>query len=125
MEIRVWKLEMETLSGQCFLKSIFKMSNTYMNGSLIYESAGIALVGENGGAMGVRLGINKMQVETNQGEIYMNRKHMVSWSVLHPVTPNPHNWTTPITLGQILTIPVNCQLAHLSRSVPNAKSHLV
>ena len=31
---------------------------------LIYESMGIALVGENGGAMGVRSGINKMQVET-------------------------------------------------------------
>ena len=69
---------METLRGQCFLKLIFEMSNTYMNGSLIYESVGIALVRENGGAMGVRSGINKMQVETNQGEIYMNRKHMVS-----------------------------------------------
>jgi len=48
---------METLRGQCFLKLIFEMSNTYMNGSLIYESVGIALVGENGGAMGARSGI--------------------------------------------------------------------
>jgi len=32
--------------------------------SLINESVGIALVGENGGVMGVRLGINKLQVET-------------------------------------------------------------
>ena len=60
MEIRVWKSETETLSGQCFLKSIFEMLNAYMNGSLIYESAGIELVGENRGAMGARLGINKM-----------------------------------------------------------------
>ena len=58
--IRVWKSETETSSGQCFLKSIFEMSNIYMNGSLIYESVGIALVGENGGAMGARLGIAKM-----------------------------------------------------------------
>ena len=28
--------------------------------SLIYKSMGIALVGENGGVMGARLGINKM-----------------------------------------------------------------
>jgi len=63
-----------------FLKSIFEMLNTYMNGSLIYESVSIALVRENGGAMGVRSGINKMQVETNQCEIYMNRKHMVAES---------------------------------------------
>jgi len=31
------KSETEMLSGQCFLKLIFKMSNTYINGSLIYE----------------------------------------------------------------------------------------
>ena len=31
--------------------------------SLIYESMGIALVRENGGAIDVRLGINKMQAE--------------------------------------------------------------
>jgi len=67
---------MEMSSGQCFLKSIFEMLNTYMNGSL--ESVGIELVRENRGAMGARLGIDKMRVETNQGEIYMNRKHMVA-----------------------------------------------
>ena len=33
---RFGSLEMKTSSGQCFLKSIFKMSNTYMNKSLIY-----------------------------------------------------------------------------------------
>jgi len=33
-------------------------------GSYIYESMSIALVRENRGAMGARLGINKMQVET-------------------------------------------------------------
>ena len=32
----------------------------YKNKSLIYESTGIALVRENGGAIGVRLGINKV-----------------------------------------------------------------
>ena len=36
----------------------------YKNKSLIYKSTGIALVGENGGEIGVRSGINKMQVET-------------------------------------------------------------
>jgi len=41
---------------------------------------GIALVGENRGAMGVRSGINKMQVEQNQGKIYMNSEHMVAGS---------------------------------------------
>ena len=54
------KLEMEISSGQCFLKSIFEMLNTYMNGSLIYKSAGIALVGENRGVIGVRLGVTGM-----------------------------------------------------------------
>jgi len=34
------------------------------NKSLIYESMGIALVGENRGAIGARSGINKVQVET-------------------------------------------------------------
>ena len=36
MEISVWKLEMEMLNGQCFLKLKFEMLNTYMNGSHIY-----------------------------------------------------------------------------------------
>jgi len=36
----------------------------YKNKSLIYKSMGIALVRENGGVIGVRLGINKMRVET-------------------------------------------------------------
>ena len=40
------------------------MKIAYKNKSLIYESTGIALVGENGDAMGVRLGINKLWVET-------------------------------------------------------------
>ena len=40
------------------------MKISYKTRSLIYESTGIALVGENGGAMGVRSGINKMQAET-------------------------------------------------------------
>ena len=40
MEIRVWKSEMEMLSGQCFLKPIFKMLNTYMYRSLIYRVGG-------------------------------------------------------------------------------------
>jgi len=48
-------------SGQCFLKLIFEMLNTYMNGSLIYKSAGIALVGEKRGAIGARLGVMVMQ----------------------------------------------------------------
>ena len=37
---------------------------SYKIESLIYESAVIALVGENGGAICVRTGINKVQVET-------------------------------------------------------------
>jgi len=40
------------------------MKILYKIRSLEYESTGIVLVRENGGAMGVRLGINKMQVET-------------------------------------------------------------
>jgi len=40
------------------------MKILYKNKSLIYESTGIALVGENGGVMGARSGINKMWVET-------------------------------------------------------------
>ena len=40
------------------------MKISYKTRSLIYESMGIALVGENGGAMGVRSGINKMKMET-------------------------------------------------------------
>jgi len=47
------------------------MKISYKNESLIYESVGI---------MGVRLGINKMQVEHNQGKIYMNSEHMVEGS---------------------------------------------
>ena len=34
--------EMETSSGQCFVKSIFKMLNTCMNGSLIYGTENTA-----------------------------------------------------------------------------------
>ena len=44
---------------------------------------GIALVGENGdamGVMGVRSGINIMQAETHKCEIYMNGEHMVAGS---------------------------------------------
>ena len=37
---------------------------SYKNKSLIYKSAVIALVGENRGVIGVRMGINKVQVET-------------------------------------------------------------
>jgi len=33
---------------------------SYKNKSLIYKSTGIALVGENRGAIGARLGINKV-----------------------------------------------------------------
>jgi len=33
---------------------------------------------KNGGAMGVRSGINKMQAEHNKCEIYMNGEHMVA-----------------------------------------------
>ena len=33
---------------------------SYRNKSVVYESTGIALVRENGGAIGVRLGINKV-----------------------------------------------------------------
>ena len=40
------------------------MKISYKKECLIYESMSIALVGENGGAMGVGLGINKMQTET-------------------------------------------------------------
>jgi len=40
------------------------MKISYKTRSLIYKSMGIALFGENGGAMGARSGINKMQVET-------------------------------------------------------------
>jgi len=40
------------------------MKILYKNKSLIYESMSKELVRENGGAMGARLGINKMQVET-------------------------------------------------------------
>jgi len=40
------------------------MKISYKKESLIYESPGLALVRENGGAMGARLGINKMQMET-------------------------------------------------------------
>ena len=51
---------MDTSSGQCFLKLIFEMLNTYINRSLIYESVGIALIGENGGVIGVRSGVMGM-----------------------------------------------------------------
>jgi len=54
------------------------MKIAYKNKSLIYESTGIALVGENGGVIGVRLGINKGEWKHNQGKIYMNRNHMVA-----------------------------------------------
>ena len=37
---------------------------SYKTKSLIYKSMGIALVGENGGAMGATSGINKMRGET-------------------------------------------------------------
>jgi len=40
------------------------MKIAYKNQSLIYGSMDIALVGGNGGAMGVRSGINMMQAET-------------------------------------------------------------
>ena len=40
------------------------MKISYKTKSLIYKSMCIALVRENGGAMGVRLGINKMWAET-------------------------------------------------------------
>jgi len=40
------------------------MKISYKTRSLIYKSMGIALFGENGGVMGARSGINKMQVET-------------------------------------------------------------
>ena len=40
------------------------MKISYKNLSLIYGSMGIALVGENGGVMCVRSGINKMWAET-------------------------------------------------------------
>jgi len=40
------------------------MKISYKKESLIYKSAGIALVRENGGAMGARSGINKMWAET-------------------------------------------------------------
>jgi len=44
------------------------------------SQTGIALVGENRGAIDARLGINKVQVEHNQGKIYMNSEHMVAGS---------------------------------------------
>ena len=40
------------------------MKISYKKEGLIFESMGIALFGENGGVVGVRSGINKMQVET-------------------------------------------------------------
>ena len=40
------------------------MEISYKNKSLIYESTGIELFRENGGAIDVRSGINKMWVET-------------------------------------------------------------
>jgi len=46
---------------------IFEHEDIIQKESLIYESAGIALVGENGGAMGARLRINKMWAETQSG----------------------------------------------------------
>ena len=39
---------------------MFKHEDIIQEESLIYKSMGIALVGENGGAMGARSGINKM-----------------------------------------------------------------
>jgi len=51
------------------------MKISYKRVCLIYKSAGIALVRENGGAMGVRLGINKMRVET---QLRQNSEHMVA-----------------------------------------------
>ena len=56
------------------------MKISYKEESLIYESTGIALVGENGGVIDVRLGINKVRVEHIQGKIYMNSEHMVAGS---------------------------------------------
>jgi len=43
---------------------IFEHKISYKIKSLIYKSVVIALVGENGGAIGAWLGINKVQVET-------------------------------------------------------------
>ena len=54
------------------------MNISYKGESLIYKSTGIALVGENGGAIGVRLGINKMWEEHNKCKTYMNGEHMVA-----------------------------------------------
>ena len=51
---------------------------SYKSKSLIYGVMGIALVRENGSAIDARLGINKVQVENNQGKIYMNSEHMVA-----------------------------------------------
>ena len=56
------------------------MKISYKTRSLIYKSMGIALVGENGGVIDVRVGINRVQVEHNQSEIYMNSEHMVAGS---------------------------------------------
>jgi len=56
------------------------MKISYKEESLIYESTGRALVRENRGAIGARSGINKVQVEHNQGKIYMNSEHMVAGS---------------------------------------------
>src|SRR5882724_11099710 len=51
------------------------MKISYKTKSLIYESMGIALVGENGGVMGVRC-----RWKHNPCEIYMNGEHMVAGS---------------------------------------------
>jgi len=53
---------------------------SYKTKSLIYKSTGIALIGENGGAIGVRSGMNKMWVEHNKCETYMNGEHKVAGS---------------------------------------------
>ena len=58
MEIRVWKSEIEMSSGQCFLKSIFKMSNTYMDRSLIQNRE------HSYKSKGVRLGVMEVLKET-------------------------------------------------------------
>ena len=49
------------------------MKVSYNNKSLIYESMGISLIRENEGAIGVRSGINKVQVKTQ------SRKNIHEW----------------------------------------------
>jgi len=95
----LWGIKMGLSSQWQKSKLIFEHEDIIQTESLIYESMGIALVGENGGVIDARSGINKVWVEHNQGKMYMNSEHMVAGSEVNK------RWDVTITYvqGQELT----------------------